>query len=165
VNGEEVNEIPYSVYYENTVTVFSPNDSYRLEISGTDDGSYALSVTKVAGDEVSEFSTTDIPVSLEATHQLAIDWDAFAQGESKLAIQVDSDGDGIFEEENTVYLLAMGSEEGLPTWAFIIVVLACAFLVAAFVILSRMPMKTGSKRRDSRIKKAKTSKKITKKQK
>ena len=35
VNGEVMNEIPNSSYYENTVTIFSPIDSYRYDIVGT----------------------------------------------------------------------------------------------------------------------------------
>lgn len=45
VNGEERNEIPYSAYYENTVTIFSPTDSCRYEIVGTSEGSYDLIMT------------------------------------------------------------------------------------------------------------------------
>ena len=163
VNGEEKNEIPYSVYYENAVTVFSPTDSYRLEISGTGEGSYAVSVTRVAGQETAEFTAANVPVSLEATHQLIIDWDALSLDDEKLSIQVDSDGDGTFEEENAVYLSAVGKEEGLSAWAWITIVMSIV-LVAAFLVWPRMPRKVGSRKNNSRIKKVKGRIKMAKKQ-
>ena len=124
VNGEERNEIPYSVYQENTVTIFSPTDSYSYEIGGTGEGSYDLTITRVAGQEVNEFTATDIPVLASATHLLTIDWDRLSGDRDVLTMQVDSDGDGTFED--IVQLLGPGAG-GLPQWIWLVIGVVIGF--------------------------------------
>jgi hypothetical protein len=97
VNGTVVIEIPESDYFENTVTIFFPNDTYRYEVVGTSEGSYGLTVTAVTRQENITFSAIGIPVSVEAIHQYSIDWVALSQGEEGATVQVDSNGDGVFE--------------------------------------------------------------------
>jgi hypothetical protein len=101
VNGTVMIEIPRSDYFENTVTIFFPNDTYRYEVAGTSEGSYGLTVTAVTRQENITFSAIDIPVSVEAIHQYSIDWTALSQGEEGATVQVDSDGDGLFEHTFT----------------------------------------------------------------
>jgi hypothetical protein len=100
LNGTVMIEIPGSDYFENTVTIFFPNDTYRYELVGTSEGVYGLTVTAVTRQENITFSAIDIPVSVEAIHQYDIDWAgwvALSQGEEGVTIMVDSDSDGIFE--------------------------------------------------------------------
>ncbi|MCL0098397.1 hypothetical protein M1O16_00820, partial [Dehalococcoidia bacterium] len=97
LNGEVKHGISRSVYYNGTVTIFYPSDSYRYEVAGTGDGTYGLTVTFVA-DEVSTFTLTNVPISTRAVHQYTIDWDALAEGEEGVTMKIDSDGDGTFEE-------------------------------------------------------------------
>jgi len=99
-NGEEKNEIPYSTYSEDTVTIFFPSDTYRYEIVGTDEGTYGLDITSVENGNAITFDANNIPTSPNATHQYTIDWQALSQGEEGVTLQMDSDGDGVFE--NTV---------------------------------------------------------------
>ena len=102
MNGEVKNEIPFSDYYENTVTISSPSDSYRYEVVGTGEGSYKLTVTFVAEEETDVFTAIDIDTSAEAIHQYTIDWDALSQGEKGVTIQIDSDGDGNFDHSTSI---------------------------------------------------------------
>ena len=80
VNGVEKTEIPYSVYRENTVTLFSPSDSYKYEVVGIGEGSYDVMVTKVTKQEATTFASTHTPTSTKAVHQYTIDWNALSQG-------------------------------------------------------------------------------------
>ena len=97
VNGTVVTEIPESVYFENTVTIFFPNDTYQYVVAGTTEGLYGLTVTAVTRQENITFTAIDIPTSPNATHQYSVDLDALSQDEEGVTIQIDYDGDGIFE--------------------------------------------------------------------
>jgi len=101
VNGEVKNEIPYSDYYENTVTIISLFDSYRYQVVGIGEGLYGLTVTSVAKQENITFATIDIPTSANAIHQYTIDWGVLSLGEEGVTVQVDSDGDDVFEHTFT----------------------------------------------------------------
>jgi len=101
VNEEIKEEIPYSAYNDNTVIILSPVDSYRYKVVGTDEGSYGLGVDSVEDGEVTTFTATDIPTTSRAVHQYTIDWDALSRGEEGVTVQVDSDGDGKFEDTFT----------------------------------------------------------------
>jgi hypothetical protein len=96
VEGEVKSEIPKSVYYNGTITLFSLADSYHYELVGTAAGSYGLGVTSVVDGEATTFTAADIPTISGAVHQYTIDWDALSEGEG-VTVQVDSDGDGEFE--------------------------------------------------------------------
>ena len=103
VNGEIKEEIPNSIYdKENkTVAVFSPSDSYRYMVAGTDEGAYGLGVTSIEDGEATTFTATDIPTMTGATHEYTIDWETVSEGEEGVTVQVDSDGDGEFENTFT----------------------------------------------------------------
>jgi parallel beta-helix repeat protein len=99
VNGQIRQEIPLSFYdKENeTVVIFDPSDTYLYEVVGTDEGTYGLEITSVEYVNTTTFIATDIPTSSGATHNYTIDWDALSRGEGSVTVQVDSDGDGVFE--------------------------------------------------------------------
>lgn len=101
VNGEVKEEIPDSVYVDDTVVIFSPSYPYRYEVEGTDEGSYGLGVASVEDGDSTTFAATDIPKVPGAVHQYIIDWDALSQGGEGVTVQIDSDGDGIFEQTIT----------------------------------------------------------------
>ena len=98
VNGEVRIEIPNSDYYQDNVIVFSPSDSHRYEVVGTDQGTYGLNITFVSGGEEITFEANDIPTSPESVHQYTIDWDALSTGEEGVILNIDNDGDGEFEQ-------------------------------------------------------------------
>ena len=97
VDGVVRNEIPYSIYHDNTVTVFSPTDTYRYEVAAIGNGLYGLTVTNISEDQSITFTATDIPATLAATHRYTIDWSAVSQGEEGVTVKIDANGDGIFE--------------------------------------------------------------------
>gem|GEM_PF-2854063 len=101
VDGEVRHEIPRSMYYNGTVTIFFPSDTYRFKVAGTDEGTYSLEITSVEAGNVTVFTATDISTSPNATHQYIIDWAALSQGEEGVTVEVDSDGDGLFEKTLT----------------------------------------------------------------
>ncbi len=100
VNEEVRNEIPYSMYEEEnkTITIFFPSDSYQYDVVGTEEGTYSLRITSVENGEANNFTAIDIPTASAAVHQYTINWTALSQGEKGVTIQIDSDGDGTFEQ-------------------------------------------------------------------
>ncbi|MCK4347280.1 MAG: hypothetical protein KAW47_01570, partial [Thermoplasmatales archaeon] len=101
LNGEVEHGISRSVYGNGTVTILFPLDSYRYEVVGTSTGTYKLGITSIEDGEVINFTATGIPTSTNAIHQYTIDWDVLSQGEKGVTVQIDSDGDGIFEQTVT----------------------------------------------------------------
>jgi len=101
VNGTVVIGIPRSDYFENTVTIFFPNDTYRCVAVGVTEGLYGLVVTAVTREENITFSATNIPTSAGAAHQCSIDWDVLSRGQEGVTVEVDSNGDGVFEHTFT----------------------------------------------------------------
>jgi len=97
VRREVKEEIPNSVYFNNTVMIFSPSDSYIYEVAGTEYGPYGLIVASIIDEEGNAFTAVDIPISTNAIHQYTINWSALNQGREGAAVKVDSNGDGVFE--------------------------------------------------------------------
>jgi hypothetical protein len=97
-DGQEKNEIPYSTYFENTVTIFVPADAYSYKVGGTQQGTYGLHITLVEGGGATTFAAIDIPTSAGAVHDYLIDWDALSAGDKGVVLKVDAEGDGTFEQ-------------------------------------------------------------------
>ena len=100
VNGEAKEEIPNSVYDEEskTVVIFEPFDNYYYEVVGTDIGTYGLDIISVENGEATTFSAIDIPTTAGQNHQYTIDWDVLSQDGEGVIFQIDTDGDGDFEK-------------------------------------------------------------------
>ena len=103
INGEIREEIPGSIYDEQNeiVALFGPYDVYRYEVLNTGEGAYGLDIGYIKGGEIEVFTATDIPTSPNAVHQYTIDWDALSVGEEGVTLNIDNDGDGIFEQTVT----------------------------------------------------------------
>jgi PKD repeat protein len=103
VNGEVEEEIPDSIYDEEDeiVAIFSPSDTYRYEVAGTDEGTYGLEIASIEVAEATTFTAANIPTTVGAIHQYTIDWDALSQGDKGVTVLIDSDGDGVFEQTIT----------------------------------------------------------------
>ncbi len=143
VNGEIKEDIPNSGYYENTVIILSPLDSYSYEVTGTGEGSYGLTVTSIAEQEISSYSLADTPISTKAIHQYTINWDVLAEGEKGVTMKIDSDGDGTFEE-----IKYLGQEGTGFLWVWIVVAGVSGLLgilVGAFMVWRRMSREQVSK--------------------
>jgi hypothetical protein len=140
VNGDVKNEILYSDYYDNTVTILHPSGSYRYEVAGVGKGTYGLDIVSIEDSEATMFIATDIPITSRAVHQYTIDWDAFSQGEKEVVIRIDSNGDGTFERsiESDAELtrdefVAAGEEGLLPFWIWIAIGAGLVAIVCAVI--------------------------------
>ena len=136
VSGEVKHHLPRSVYDNGIVTVFFPTGSYRYEVVGVDEGTYALEINSIKEGETNSLTLTDIPTSAKVVHEYSVDWSALAKGEKGVTVKIDSDGDGTFEAiENR------GREEtGFP-WIWIAVAGLCGLLgvlVGAIIVRRRM---------------------------
>ena len=145
MDGEPKEGIPYSDYFSDTVIVVSPTDSYRYEVVGTEDGSYTLTVTSVAGDQNVVFHATGIPVSAGEVHQYVINWDALSRGENGVTIRIDTDADGTFEKTALVngeiggkeFVTAMNRHQ-TPVWVWICLCLGLLAATSGVFVLSRI---------------------------
>ncbi len=100
VKGEMRMEIPNSFYYNNSITILLPNDTYDIEVigTGTDEGLYCLTVINITEEEIAIFNATDILTINNTIHRYSINWSSLSQGAEGVTIQIDFDGDGTFEK-------------------------------------------------------------------
>jgi uncharacterized repeat protein (TIGR02543 family) len=110
VDGDVKNEIPYSDYHDHTITISLPSGSYRYEIAGIGEGTYGLDIASIEDDETTTFIATDIPVASGAVHHYTIDWDALAQEEKGVAVQVNENGDDTIDYTLTTGNVLTGDE-------------------------------------------------------
>ena len=142
VNGEVKEEIPNSGYYENTVIILSPYDSYSYDVTGTGEGSYELTVTNIA-EQTTGFTLDNVPISSGAVHEYTIDWDTLSRDGQGVTMKIDSDGDGTFEQ--VINLPEM--EEARPSihfWVWVVLGVVAATVVA-FMVGCRMSRKHRAK--------------------
>ena len=100
INGELQEEVPNSMYDEENkfLTIFFPLEFYRYEIKGIEEGEYSLGIVSIENDTIIDFGALNIPISTGTIHQYQIDWQKFSQGEKGVTLQIDVDGDGVFEK-------------------------------------------------------------------
>ncbi len=130
--GRPQAQIPQSTYDNGTVTVLSPVGSYRHRVSGTGDGAYTLTVTRLVGDRLLTFRASGIPISAGAIHEYTIDWNRVHGGGKAATIRIDSDGDGVPERTAVVaaeidgpgFLSAGAGGRRTPAWAWALIGLA-----------------------------------------
>ena len=115
VEGEVKEEIPNSFYDEETktITVFFPEGSLKYKVIATEEGEYGLMINShqegESGlminshqrEETDTVMAINIPIASTGIHEYTVDWDALSEGEEGVTIRVDSDGDGIFEQDFT----------------------------------------------------------------
>ncbi|MEW6608691.1 MAG: PEGA domain-containing protein [bacterium] len=101
VNGRVKNEISRCVYDKGTVLIFFHSDTYRYEVAGTDTGTYGLEVASVKEGTASVFTATNIPTLPNAIHQYSVDWNVLSQSSAGATLQIDANGDGLFEQGTT----------------------------------------------------------------
>jgi hypothetical protein len=97
INGTAVNEIPASEYFNDSITIFVPIDSYFYKVVGAAEGLYDLEVTAVTREGNITFAAIGIPTSTNVVHLYTIDWPALLRNEGGVTVQIDSDGDHVFE--------------------------------------------------------------------
>ncbi|MBU4221209.1 MAG: PxKF domain-containing protein [Euryarchaeota archaeon] len=101
INGEVKEEIPDSKYIieDEAIIIFNSGDNYRFEVKGTDTDTYGLDLISIKNlDTKYTFNAIDIPTTLGQNHQYTIDWVALSNGEKGVTLQIDSEGDGIFDK-------------------------------------------------------------------
>jgi len=133
INEEIMENIPHSTYREGSVMILAPTDIYSYEVYGTGAGSYDLTLIKV-GEETSVFTRTSIPTSAKVVHNYNIDWDAYTKGKKGITMQIDSDGDGTFEE-----IKKLGQEGAGLSWIWVVAAVSglVGVLVGAFIVRRR----------------------------
>ncbi|NKQ39252.1 MAG: hypothetical protein HF967_07280, partial [Methanosarcinales archaeon] len=106
VNGVVKAEIPGSIYDSDAkrVTIVPPLDTYRVEIHGSEDGTYGFYATLFHENETTDFGIGNVAIVDDAVHQFTINWSALDDGEKGVTMEIDSNGDGIFEETITIGL-------------------------------------------------------------
>jgi hypothetical protein len=115
INGTAVSEIPASDYFNNSITIFVPIDSYFYEVVGTAEGLYDLEVTAVTREGNITFAAIGIPTSTNVVHLYTIDWPALFRSEEGVTVQVDLDGDNVFERSLAADLELTSDEFMLTT--------------------------------------------------
>lgn len=101
IDGIPLEEIPNSICLDDTIVIFSPEDAYRYVLVGTQEGVYGFNVMSIGDGNVMEFSAFAIDILPSAVHQFHIDWDSLSEGGEGVTVQIDSDGDGVFERTVT----------------------------------------------------------------
>ena len=100
IGGVQIQNIPNSVLDPNheSVEIFYPEGNYSYTVVGMESGTYGLEVQSLEDGFVNVFTASNITTSPGAVHQYTIDWDVLSQGEKGVTLQIDSDGDGVFEQ-------------------------------------------------------------------
>ena len=100
VNGIVREEIPFSIYdnESKTVSLFDPSSVYHYDIVGTTAGTYGLTITSIGKESNEKFDAINIPISNNTVYQYQVDWYNLSQGRKGVTVNIDSNGDGTFEQ-------------------------------------------------------------------
>jgi len=98
VNNEELRGIPHSFYFEGIVVIYDPNDSYKYQVKGTNEGEYNITLARCIFENLTVFEAEQIPISNNSLHQYTCNWDTLSLNAEGVIVQVDSEGDGFFEK-------------------------------------------------------------------
>jgi hypothetical protein len=137
VNGNIKIEIPNSYYYNNTVIIFFPYNSYTHEVVGMGNGSYSLKL-EYFGNRTASLSISEIPISVNVIHRYVIEGNLSAQNITKVDLKIDSDGDGIFEISINLFrsekISTIMGEEIIPLRIVPIFLITFSVLLVIFVV-------------------------------
>jgi hypothetical protein len=102
INGEKREDIPNSTCDANIVIMLYPSDSNKYKIMGTNEGLYGLRGARSFQMENGTIKTAvfvagKIPISIRDIHQYILNWDYLLEGKTGAHIQIDSNGDDVFE--------------------------------------------------------------------
>ncbi len=110
-SGEAELSIPRSYYFGHHVVsmpdgdeifpekivVFGQANDHLYEVIGSETGTYRVEIKSVQeGGEIA-FRATDVPTSPGERHVYTVDWAALSAGEEGITLNIDADGDDIFE--------------------------------------------------------------------
>lgn len=100
INGGIKEEVPNSFYDsdKNALVILFPQEGYKYQVVGIEDGSYGLTFHSMEDATITVFNTINTPITVGEVHQYTINWEVLSQGEKGVALQIDANGDGIFEK-------------------------------------------------------------------
>lgn len=101
VNGQVISEANRVVYDTGRIIVYGDPDEYEFQIVGISQGEFSVSIDRYAGSGEQQVNATGIATDYLTTHTLRITWSNLALGVDGVAVEVDTDGDGIPEREGT----------------------------------------------------------------
>lgn len=118
VDGEIVENIPYSMYIPESETVYifrdTPEDiirDFKTQIIGSYESTYDLSIDLSEDDNKrGVFVADDVSTNGQTMHQFGVNWETLEQGGDGVKMDFDENSDGIFEK--TVFL---DESLGIPT--------------------------------------------------
>lgn len=129
LNGQIKEEIPNSLYDQENegVAIFFPENLYKYDVIGNNNGVYGLSINSDNNASSIEFRAVDIPVSVNEKHEYIVDESALSRGEKGVLVKVDKNGDGVFDyqfhaskllQDNTAptTTISLSGTQGLNNW-------------------------------------------------
>ena len=84
-------------------------------MTGTTEGRYGLIVYDVNGNTIDQFIANLVPTATSSVHTYEIDWNTLDEGVRGVTLEIDSDGDGIFEKVVTADSTLTAEEFALQT--------------------------------------------------
>lgn len=107
VDGEIVEDIPYSIYVSESATVYVFGDTrqeivegLKTQVVGSYEATYDLTLSlSENGEEKAKFAADDILTNDKTIHQFGVDWDVLSEGGSGVTMQFDEDGIEGFERD------------------------------------------------------------------
>jgi hypothetical protein len=134
-------------YEDGLVLLFDLSKPYRYVVTGTEQGTYGLTIAEAQNGHTTTFAGSDIPSSPSTVHQYTIDWAALARGDGGATLQIDEDGDGLFERAYAAGPVLDGrdlqSSEILPQtkrgpdpWLYLLIGAALAGSVIVGIVLA-----------------------------
>jgi Tol biopolymer transport system component len=99
VNGQIRTEIPNTMYYPEAkrILILSPEENYVIEVMGFAEGTYGLNIDLFEQGNIIKVEAINIPISNGSRHDYYVNWNVLSQGQPGVTLQIDSNGDGIFE--------------------------------------------------------------------
>lgn len=105
VDGEIVEDIPYSLYIPESDTIYLFRSSMadfadlRIRVYGSYEAAYDLAVSLSENNETrASFAADDILIDDQTIHQFRLDWEALSRGENGVKMEWDGNKDGEFEK-------------------------------------------------------------------
>jgi Tol biopolymer transport system component len=143
MNGETREEIPFSFYDEKreAIVIYAPADSTNIDAVGLEGGTYCLDIVFASGSQIAEFYSEHLNIEENAVHRYSVDWEQLENGEEGATVQVDIDGDGVFEHSVKTGKILKGKDlaaliSGGNKWKIpIFVISALAGMVVLLVTL------------------------------
>jgi len=100
-DGIQSVDIENSTFINESIFIFHPLGLYKYDIAGVENGSYNITIVYSERGNITEFNGYTIPIHKNEIHTFSINWAALSQGEKGVTVQIDNDGDGVFEQNIT----------------------------------------------------------------